>query len=400
MPTIKTDDIDYREDLYPRSGLNLSAIKRYRNAIDNLPPIEVNQDNILIDGLHRLRAHEREDYEEIDVTITEATEEEVYRIAVERNAQHGLQLSAKEKKRYAISFIAQYDADKLSEILSVTPQTIRSWTKSKRQSLKEKRDEQIKSLYLRAWNTQQDIADDVGCGQATVNRIIQNEQIFVLDKPDDFEPKIYKVWNYSSCNNAVKWTGNIPQDIAEQLLYYYTEPMDIVFDPFAGGGITIDACQKWNRRYWTSDIDPAPERGDDMLKHDISEGMPKGLGSHQLTFLDPPYWKMKRGKYTEEETDLSNMDLDEFLDTIEMIAKEAKSEVLAIIISPIQKDWGMTDLTMLCYDRIRKHRELIDRLSVPYTTQIHGGAFVDLAKEKKKTLYLVRDILIFGGNNG
>ncbi len=30
--------------------------------------------------------------------------------------------------------------------------------------------------------------------------------------------------------------------IVENLLYAYTEPFDVVVDPFAGGGSTIDIC--------------------------------------------------------------------------------------------------------------------------------------------------------------
>lgn len=60
--------------------------------------------------------------------------------------------------------------------------------------------------------------------------------------------QFYSEWNYHKVDNKVKYPGNVPQDIVEQLFYYYTEPFDIVIDPFGGGGITIDACQKWFRR--------------------------------------------------------------------------------------------------------------------------------------------------------
>jgi DNA modification methylase len=40
----------------------------------------------------------------------------------------------------------------------------------------------------------------------------------------------------------VRWVDN--------LLYFYTHPLDVVVDPFAGGGSTIDICKKRLRRYW------------------------------------------------------------------------------------------------------------------------------------------------------
>ncbi len=41
--------------------------------------------------------------------------------------------------------------------------------------------------------------------------------------------------------------------INKNILYYHTELWDIVYDPFAGGGTTVDACKKWFRRYYCSD---------------------------------------------------------------------------------------------------------------------------------------------------
>jgi site-specific DNA-adenine methylase len=49
-------------------------------------------------------------------------------------------------------------------------------------------------------------------------------------------------------NSEVRWLDN--------LLYLYTQPFDIVVDPFAGGGSTIDVCKKRFRRYWVSDRKP------------------------------------------------------------------------------------------------------------------------------------------------
>jgi hypothetical protein len=37
------------------------------------------------------------------------------------------------------------------------------------------------------------------------------------------------------------------------LLWLYTEPGEIVVDPFAGGGTTVDAAKAMSRRVWASD---------------------------------------------------------------------------------------------------------------------------------------------------
>ncbi len=48
-------------------------------------------------------------------------------------------------------------------------------------------------MYLKAWNTQESIADVLGVSQAYVNKIITNCIDAKYDK--DFEPYLYNIWN-------------------------------------------------------------------------------------------------------------------------------------------------------------------------------------------------------------
>ena len=61
----------------------------------------------------------------------------------------------------------------------------------------------------------------------------------------------------------------------DNLLYLYTEPFDIVVDPFAGGGSTIDVCKKRFRRYFVTDRKPIVEREKEIRTHDMTDGLPK-----------------------------------------------------------------------------------------------------------------------------
>jgi DNA-binding XRE family transcriptional regulator len=81
------------------------------------------------------------------------------------------------------------------------------------QEVAEERDEKIEKLYLRAWNSQANVADEVGCSQQTVSNVTKNEKICDFGKPDDFEPNVYDIWKYSGSDNRVGWPGEIPQDI-------------------------------------------------------------------------------------------------------------------------------------------------------------------------------------------
>jgi len=196
--------------------------------------------------------------------------------------------------------------------------------------------------------------------------------------------------------------GSIPQEIIDNLLYYYTNPFDVVFDPFAGGGSTIDKCIERKRRCYASDLSPIVERGD-IRQWDITSGLPDDLPVPDFVFLDPPYWKQAEGKYSKKDTDLGNVDLDSFLDVIGNTARDIKRKWgksrprarLALIIGILKQDREYVDLPFLCYQRIEKYLELDVRIQVPYSTQVHSGNYVKMAKEAKELLYLSRDLMVF-----
>ena len=61
--------------LYPRTGMLRELVADYAECVDELPPIEVDQANRLIDGRHRLEAHRKEGRTEIAVTVTEVEDD-------------------------------------------------------------------------------------------------------------------------------------------------------------------------------------------------------------------------------------------------------------------------------------------------------------------------------------
>ena len=256
-------------------------------------------------------------------------------------------------------------------------------------------------------HTQQDIAESVEMSQpavaAEIAKIIKKISKNDSDIFRNFAPEVYSLWNFGKATNEVKHFGNIPPEIIDNLLYYFTDPFDVVFDPFGGGGSTIDKCRERQRRYYVSDLTPIPARAHEMRAHDITTGLPDDLPVPKMVFLDPPYWKQAAGKYSEKETDLGNTDLDTFLQAIGMIAQSTKRKrakcdtpgILAIIIGSCKEDGRYIDLPFLCYERISKYLTLRQRIIVPYSTQVHGGAYVEAAKQNKEILYLTRDLMLF-----
>ena len=121
-------------------------------------------------------------------------------------------------------------------------------------------------MYL-SGHTQQEIADAVGISQPSV--VERSKTLSDLDKcpkpikiaalfEDDFKAPLYNVWRFTKSSNNVAHFGESEQTIVENLLYLYTAPFDLVVDPFAGGGSTIDICKKRLRP--VRDVDRSPVR--------------------------------------------------------------------------------------------------------------------------------------------
>lgn len=56
LRVLRTDEVIFREDLYPRIETSAVIVQKYAEDLEVLPPIEVNQHNELIDGWHRWTA--------------------------------------------------------------------------------------------------------------------------------------------------------------------------------------------------------------------------------------------------------------------------------------------------------------------------------------------------------
>ena len=412
-------DVKYREDLYPRIKADPAVIQRYAADLDVLPPIEVNQHNELIDGFHRWTAHRKAEAETIAVTVTEtASDVELLALACERNAKHGLQLNDRDKASMAVRLFhsgAGLDEADIAKALSVSARMVRGYLSDVKAALRKQQREKVFSLWLQCW-TQEQIARAVGLEQPRVVEIVQEiSDLEALPNPiklaamyqdADWQPPLFDVWTASRNNNAVKHYGNTAAEFVDNLLYTFTDPFDIVIDPFAGGGSTIDVCTKRMRRYWVSDRKPIVERETEIRCHDLAtEGVsgPSRWSDVALVYLDPPYWRQAQGQYSDDPTDLANMPLEQFTSTLVAIIHDYAAKLkpgahIACIISPTQ--WPNEDKRTVYHDLdlarlVTKKLVLERRVSCPYSTQQYNGTQVDIAKQQKLWLTLTRTMLVW-----
>jgi len=434
---IKTSDVVFRKDLYPRLEHNQAKAQEYSQNIANLPAIEVNQHNELIDGFHRLTAHRLANVDEIEVKITETTSDiHLLELAIKTNAIHGLQLSQSDKKRIAIRLYSAADMqergkmkERLPCLLSVSKATLYSWISDIDSSQIAERNEMIFDMFLRCY-TQEEIGEAVGLQKAAVSKICihfpdleygyklpENEAITYPIKVEavdtakfvEFKPPIYNIWAFGKKTNETEHFGNTEQRIVDNLLWLYTEPFDIVVDPFGGGGSTLDVCRQRLRRCWISDRKPKPGMEGTLRTMDICTDMPSVRWADvSLTYLDPPYWRQAQNEYSEDAEDLANMSLEDF--TAKMIgvvkdfaAKQSKG-VIALIIQPTQ--WradpkgAFADHVLDIIMGVAKVKKLTleNRVSCPYQTEQCTPQMVDWAKEHKKLLVLSRELIVWKVN--
>jgi len=85
----------------------------------------------------------------------------------------------------------------------------------------EKQNRKIFELYLRAWNTQQSIADVLGVAQKTISNVISNNAK-IDESTKDFKPLLYNIWNTNKQdNNTGSHFGSFPLVFMKNLLHYH-----------------------------------------------------------------------------------------------------------------------------------------------------------------------------------
>lgn len=195
--------------------------------------------------------------------------------------------------------------------------------------------------------------------------------------------------------------GRIPGQIAGNVIYYFSEPEDLIIDPMAGGGSTLDAAEFLDRKSLGFDLHP---RRPDITQWDISKGFPGEAEGAQLIFMDPPYWNMMKEGYKEGSS--SDLTLDEFKNWYRKLMLSAAQTIrvggfVAVIIMPqyfrLPDDFkpGYIDWPFLTYEYMQR-AELTEwaRFSCSFPITLFTAFDVERAKRDRSWLPLVADIVV------
>lgn len=342
---INISEVVFHQRDYPREKPKTSTIEQYIDALKGgyeFPPIEVdvNKDNgkyPLLDGYHRLKAFEESGIEKILASFVELEGFPRLLYAAGRNAVHGDRLTKAEKRAIAEQMVEESrTVEEVAQWLQVSKSTVGEWTSHILKRRQRSRDAKIWWLHLLGWTTRE-IGEVVDVDSKTVSNICGNfpelekfckdqasrgqgaeqiaeaqdvsrqlvEAILLQGKTDEqrletlkigIQP--YDVWNFTQCDPrfGCEYPGRIPGQLIAHVLYFYTNPGDLIVDPMVGSGTTIDVCAYLGRKCYGYDAHPRPDRYD-IKEHDLILGWPERTKQAQLIFWDPPYFKKKDDGY-------------------------------------------------------------------------------------------------------
>jgi hypothetical protein len=114
--------------------------------------------------------------------------------------------------------------------------------------------------------------------------------------------------------------GSAPDEVIAHLIERYTQEGDLVVDPMAGSGRTIDIAKYLKRRVVAADQEP---RRDDIIEHRIETSLIPQLGKRRakLVILDPPYFTVMGDHYGAGSA--SHLPWEKFLGWLRAVARSA-----------------------------------------------------------------------------
>jgi DNA modification methylase len=179
-----------------------------------------------------------------------------------------------------------------------------------------------------------------------------------------------------------KYPGVTPALIIYNMVWRYTNPGDLVVDPMAGSGTTLDVCKEEKRRCICYDI--APTRPD-VIQND-SRKIPLGDNSVDMIFIDSPYGDNIR--YNDHPSCIGKIssESEEFYDELEKVMKECHrilkpGKVIGWLIGDQWVKNKFTPVGFKVYQRLCKYFEPIDIICVARRGQAsHTGLWHNRAR--------------------
>lgn len=199
-------------------------------------------------------------------------------------------------------------------------------------------------------------------------------KIATFKKEDgDEKPRLESttLWDYprqsygKTPKGSNKYAGVTPAFLIYNLVKRYTELGDLVLDPMAGSGTTLDVCTEEGRRCRAFDVNPVrPE----IVQNDARR-IPLADESVDMVFVDSPYGD--NIDYNDQPANIGRIsaESDEFYDELEKVMAECKrvlkpGKVIGWLIGDQWVKKKFTPVGFRVYERLCKHFDTVDVVCV------------------------------------
>jgi len=225
-------------------------------------------------------------------------------------------------------------------------------------------------------------------------------RIFGKSEYSNDQPKIYDVWNFMKKDPrfATDYPGFCFGQVLMNILYRWSNQGELIVDPMAGGGSTLDACLIMGRKGLGYDIKPSRI---DIKQNDLREGYPEEAVNCDLVFLDPPYYKKKEEDYNCPEI---YEDRGSHLNFIQKLVEDTyltlKDGGHAALLYSNYYDYETPEDSILTAELYGYFKEAGFKGVATIQTPLNGNAQyqahdVDTAKDEEKLLAISRDLYVF-----
>jgi len=205
-----------------------------------------------------------------------------------------------------------------------------------------------------------------------------NGKLKVAKKKSEDKPRLESttLWDYpkqsygKTQKGSNKYAGVTPAFVIYNMVRRYTEPGELVLDPMAGSGTTIDVCKEEGRKCVAYDISPTRP---DIIQNDARK-IPLAESSVDMIFIDSPYGDNINyndqpgniGKISSE-TDEFYLELDKVMVECYRVLKPGK--VLGWLIGDQWVKKKFTPVGFYVYQSLCKYFDTVDVVSVARRSQ-------------------------------
>jgi DNA modification methylase len=198
-------------------------------------------------------------------------------------------------------------------------------------------------------------------------------EAFQKSDGDDEKPRLASttLWDYprqsygKKPKGSNKYAGVTPAFVIYNMVKRYTEPGDLVLDPMAGSGTTLDVCVEEGRKCRAFDVNPTrPE----IVRNDARR-IPLPDESVDMVFIDSPYGD--NIDYNDQPANIGKIsaETDEFYDELEKVMAECyrvlkPGKTIGWLIGDQWVKKKFTPVGFLVYERLARHFEPVDIICV------------------------------------